>query len=45
MSIGHASEGAEPCTLAELLAAADAAMYREKSRTRSTVLERIALRV
>ena len=44
MSIGQASEGAEPCTLAELLAAADAAMYREKSRARSTVLERIALR-
>jgi diguanylate cyclase (GGDEF)-like protein len=45
VSIGHASEGAEPCTLAELLAQADIEMYRAKSRTRSTVLEPIALSV
>jgi diguanylate cyclase (GGDEF)-like protein len=45
VSIGYASEGPEPCTLAELLAEADASMYRAKSRTRSSVLEPIGLPV
>jgi diguanylate cyclase (GGDEF)-like protein len=43
-SIGIAMEGGDHETLADLLEAADAAMYREKSRPRAAVLTPIELR-